>query len=144
MKRKFISVRSLRNCLALLTMLLGASLRVQSRGLGQDSATATELAKQLQRETATAELQVTLAGNLKDFSIAAGEASSQATQRAQQSQVGAVSAAYREALKNSPYDTELHFDLSLALAKPGDSSGAQAERQSAIRLTPNMPKPRNQ
>src|SRR6266436_4151184 len=144
MKRKFISARSLRNWLALGVMLLGASFPVQSRGHGQDSASATELAKQMQREAATAELQVTLAGNLKDFSIAAGAASSQATQRAQQSQIAATAAAYREALKNSPDDAELHFDLSLALAKLGDSSGAQAELQSAVRLDPNMAKARNQ
>ncbi len=125
-------------------MLLAASLRVQSRGHGQDSASAMELAKQMQREAATAELQVTLAGNLKDFSIAAGAASSQATQRAQQSQIAVTAAAYREALKNSPDDAELHFDLSLALAKLGDSSDAQAELQSAIRLDPNMAKARNQ
>jgi len=144
MQRESIGARSLRNWPALGMMLLGASFCVQARGLGQDSATATEQANQMQRETATAELQVTLAGNLKDFSIATGEASTRATQRAQQSQIAATVVAYREALKNSPDDAELHFDLSLALAKLGDSSGAQAELQSAVRLDPNMAKARNQ
>src|SRR5713101_2477271 len=144
MKRRSISARSLGNWLVLLMMFLGACFRMQSRGLEQDSDSAMELAKQMQREAATAELQVTLAGNLKDFSIATGEASTRATQRAQQSQIAATVAAYREALKNSPDDTELHFDLSLALAKLGDSSGAQAELQSAVRLDPNMAKARNQ
>ena len=125
-------------------MLLGTSFRVQSRAHGQDSASAMELAKQMQREAATTELQVTLAGNLKDFSIATGEASSPATHRAQQDQIAAAAAAYRQVLSNSPDDAELHFDLSLALAKLGDSSGAQAELQSAIRLDPNMAKARNQ
>jgi superkiller protein 3 len=144
MKRKSMSARSLRNWLALMMLLSGASFRAQSRGPGQDLASAMELTKQMQREAATAELQVTLAGNLKDFSIATGEVSSQATQRGQKSQVDAVAAAYRESLKKSPDNAELHFDLSLALAKLGDSNGAQAELRSAIRLDPNMAKARNQ
>src|SRR5260370_5457271 len=144
MKRESISARSLRNWLALVMLVSGASFRGQSRGLEQDSVSAKELAEQMQREAATAELQVTLAGNLKDFSIATGEASSQATQRGQKSQVDAVAAAYRESLKKSLDNAALHFDLSLALAKLGDSSGAKAELQSAIRLDPNMAKARNQ
>jgi hypothetical protein len=117
MEQESISTRSLGNCLALLIVLLGASFRVQARGLAQDSASALELAKRMQQEAASAELQVTLAGNLKDFTIATGEVSSDATRRAQQSQVGAAAAAFRGGLKNSPDNAELHFDLSLALAR---------------------------
>src|SRR2546421_5431108 len=69
MEQESISTRSLGNCLALLIVLLGASFRVQARGLAQDSASALELAKRMQQEAASAELQVTLAGNLKDFTI---------------------------------------------------------------------------
>src|SRR5260370_6489599 len=137
MKRKSISARSLGNWLALVMMLLGASFGGPARGHEQDSASVLELTKQMQREAAAAELQVTLAGNLKDFSIATGEVSNQATQRAQQSQARAA-AAYREALTNSPDDAELHFVLSLALAKLGDANGAPVELQSAIRLDPHM------
>src|SRR6267143_1676573 len=144
MKQKSISTRSLGNCLALLIMLLGASFREQARGLEQDSASALELAKQIHQEAASAELQVTLAGNLKDFSIASGEVSSDATRRTQQSQVGAAAASFREALKNSPDNAELHFDLSLALARLGDSGAAQVELDVAIRSDPNMAKAYNQ
>src|SRR5437867_2762152 len=115
MKQESISARSLGTWVALLMMISGASFCAQAYGLGQDSPAAMDLAKQMQREAATAELQVTLAGNLRDFSIAAGEASSEAMRRAQQSQAGAAAAAYREALKNSPDNAELHFELSLAL-----------------------------
>ena len=144
MKQKSISTRSLGNCLALVIMLLGASFRGQARGLEQDSTSALELAKQIHQEAASAELQVTLAGNLKDFTIATGEVSSDATRRAQQSQVGAAAAAFRGGLKNSPDNAELHFDLSLALARLGDSGAAQVELDVAIRSDPNMAKAYNQ
>src|SRR6266481_9569924 len=144
MKQKSISTRSLGNCLALLIVLLGASFRVQARGLTQDSASALELAKQMQQEGASAEIQVTLAGNLKDFSVASGEVSSDATRRAQQSQVGAAAAAFREALKSGSDNAELHFDLSLALARLGDSGAAQVELEVAIRSDPSMAKAYNQ
>jgi tetratricopeptide (TPR) repeat protein len=143
MKQRSISMRPLRNRLALPVILLGAFSRVQARDLGQDLASALELAKQMQREAATAELQVTLAGNLKDFSIATGDVSSDATRRAQQSRFAAASAAFREALKNSPDNAELHFDLSLASAKLGDSGSAREELDTAIRLDPKMAKARN-
>ncbi len=144
MKQKPVSTRPLGNWLVLLMMLLGASLRVQARGLAQDSASALELAKQMHQQAASAELQVTLAGNLKDFSIATGEVSSDTTLRAQQSQVGAAAAAFRDALKSSPDNAELHFDLSLALARLGDSGAAQVELEVAIRSDPSMAKAYNQ
>ncbi len=144
MKQKSISKRFLGNGLALLMTLLGTSFFVQARGLEQDSASALQLANQIQQEAATAELQVTLAGNLKDFSIATGEVSSDATQRVQQSRIGAAAVAFREALKNSPDNAALHFDLSLALAKLGDSGSAREELDAAIRLDPKMAKAYNQ
>jgi tetratricopeptide (TPR) repeat protein len=144
MKQKSISTQTLGNWLTLLVMLLGTAFSVQARGLEQDLASAFELAKQMQQEAATAELQVTLAGNLKDFSIATGGVSSDATQRVQQSRIGAAAVAFREALKNSPDNAELHFDLSLALAKLGDWGAAQRELDDAMRLDPNMAKASNQ
>ena len=143
MKQKSYSRRFLGNWLALVAMLLGPSFRVEARGLEQDSASAFKLAKQMQQEAATAELQVTLAGNLRDFSIATGQVSSGAALRAQQSQVGAAAAAFREALKNSPDNAELHFFLSLTLAKLGDSGSAREELDAAIRLDPKMAKALN-
>jgi tetratricopeptide (TPR) repeat protein len=125
-------------------MLSGTSCLAQARGLELDAGSASELAKKMQQETATAELQVTLDGNLRNFSIATGEASSQAGRFAQQSQVGAAAAAYQEALKKDPGNAELHFDLSLALAKLGDERSAQEELETAIRLDHNLAKARNQ
>jgi tetratricopeptide (TPR) repeat protein len=98
----------------------------------------------MEEEFATAELQVTLVGNLKDFSIATGGASSPASWLARQTQVKAAAVAYREALKNDPDNAELHFNLSLALATLSDADGARRELDTAIRLNPNLAKARNQ
>jgi superkiller protein 3 len=144
MKSKSLSARFFRNQLALLMMLSLAPGLAQARGPEQDRASALEMAKKMQQEAATAELQVTLDGNLKDFSIAAGESSSQASRLPQQSQVSAAVAAYREALKMDPDNAELHFDLSLALAKLCDSHSAQEELETAIRLDRNLAIARNQ
>ena len=144
MKSNYISPQRFRNRLALLMLLSEASCLAGARAPVQDAAALLELAKKMQREAATAELQVTLAGNLKDFSIATEEANSQASRLEQNGQVGAAAAAYRENLKIDPDNAELHFDLSLALAKLGNTSGAKEELESAIRLDHNLAKARNQ
>src|SRR6267378_2521132 len=107
MKSNCISPQRFRNRLALLMLLSEASCLARARAPEQDAAA---LLEQMQREAATAELQVTLAGNLKDFSIATEEAHSQASRLAQNGQVGAAAAAYRESLKIDPDNAELHFD----------------------------------
>src|SRR5229473_2002768 len=144
MKSKSLIALFFRNQLALLMMLSGTQCLAQARGRAQDAASALEMAKKMQQEAATAELQVTLGGNLKDFSIATGGSGGQASRPAQQSQVSAAVAAYREALKIDPDNAELHFDLSLALAKLGDAPSAQEELGAAIRLDRNLAKARNQ
>src|SRR6266849_4460540 len=144
MKSKPIHARFFRNQMAILTMLFGISCLAKTHGLEQATAPALELAKKMEQESATAELQVTLVGDLKDFSIATGGASSPANWLAQQTQVEAAAAAYREALKNDPDNAELHFDLSLALAKLSDAHSARLEVETAIRLNPNLAKARNQ
>src|SRR5437879_5238283 len=112
MKSKSIHARFFRNQLAIVTMLFGASCFAEAPGPGQATTPALELGKEMELESATAELQVTLAGNLKDFSVATGGASSPGSRLAQQAQVEAAAAACREALKNDPDNAELHFDLS--------------------------------
>jgi tetratricopeptide (TPR) repeat protein len=144
MKQKSISARSFRNCLALLIMLLGTSFRGQTHGPEQDAAFGLELAKELQQEAATAELQVTLAGNLKDFSVVTGGVGGQTITGAQQNQVRTAAAAYRESLKNDPGNAELHFDLSLALSELGDADGAREELSTAIQIDRNLAKAHNQ
>src|SRR5258708_2060599 len=144
MKSKSLSARFFRNQRALLMMLSLAPFHAQARGPGQDRASALEMAKKMQQEAATAELQVTLDGNLKDFSIATGESSCQASRLAHESQVSAAVAAYREALKMDPDNAELHFDLSLALAKLRDSRSAREELETAIRLDRNLANGRNE
>ena len=144
MKSNPIRVRFFKNQLALLMMLSGGSCFAGVRAPEQDAATALELAKTMQQEAASAEIQVTLGGDLKDFSIATGGASNQATRGAQKSQVEAAAAAYREELKKDPDNAGLHFDLSLALAKLGDARSAQDELETSIRLDRNLAKARNQ
>src|SRR6266404_4658824 len=133
-----------RSCLALFIMFLGPSFRGQARSHEQDASFSRELAKKLQQEAATAELQVTLAGDLKDFSVATGGIGSQTTLGTQQNQVRAAVAAFRESLKNDPGNAELHFDLSLALSKLGDATAAQEELETAVRLDRHLAKARNQ
>jgi tetratricopeptide (TPR) repeat protein len=144
MKQMCKRARNFGSCPALLIMLLGASFLGQARGLEQNSASAMELAKKLQEESAIAELQVTLAGDLRDFSITTAGGGSQAARHTLQSEAAAAAAAYRDALKKDSASAELHFDLSLALAKLGDAHGAQEEVETAIRLDPNLAKARNQ
>ncbi|HXM98840.1 MAG TPA: tetratricopeptide repeat protein [Candidatus Dormibacteraeota bacterium] len=139
MKSTSLGARWFRNQLALLLVFSGTPCLSRVRGPEQDAAFAMEMAKKMRQEAATVELQVTLGGNLKDFSIATGEPSSQT----QQSQVSAAVAAYREMLKTDPGNAELHFDLSLALAKLRDSRSAREELETAIRLDRNLAKARN-
>src|SRR5437879_3745433 len=84
MKSKSIHARFFRNQLAIVTMLFGASCFAEAPGPGQATTPALELGKEMELESATAELQVTLAGNLKDFSVATGGASSPGSRLAQQ------------------------------------------------------------
>jgi tetratricopeptide (TPR) repeat protein len=144
MKSKSIHARFFRSQMALLTMLFGSSCPAKTSGPEQATAPALELAKKMEQESATVELRATLAGNLKDFSIATGGASRTANWPAQQTQVEAAAAAYREALKNDPGNAELHFDLSLALAKLSDARGARLELETAIRLDRNLATAHNQ
>jgi tetratricopeptide (TPR) repeat protein len=144
MKSKSIHARFFRNQMAILTMLFGTSCFAKASSPEQATAPSLELAKKLEQESATVELQVTLVGNLEDFSIASGGASRPADGLAQQTQVEAAAAAYREALKNDLDNPELHFDLSLALAKLSDAHGARLELETAIRLDRNLAKAHNQ
>jgi tetratricopeptide (TPR) repeat protein len=144
MKSQSIHARFFRNQMAILTMLFGTSCLAKESGPEQATAPALELAKNMEQESSTVELQVTLAGNLKDFSISSDGASRPANWLAQQTQVEAAAAAYREALKNDPDNAELHFDLSLALAKLSDARGARLELETAIRLDRNLAKAHNQ
>jgi len=130
--------------MAILTMLFGSSCPAKTSGPEQATAPALELAKKMEQESATVELRATLAGNLKDFSIATGGDSRTANWPAQQTQVESAAAAYREALKNDPGNAELHFDLSLALAKLSDARGARLELETAIRLDRNLATAHNQ
>ena len=143
MNSSSLSARSFGSRLALLMMFSGASCLAQGSVTGLDAASALELAKKMQQEAATAELQATLDGNLKEFSITTGEVGSQASGLAEQSRVRAAAAIYREALKTDPTNAELHFDLSLALEKLGEAPVAQEELESAVRLDPNLAKARN-
>jgi superkiller protein 3 len=129
--------------LALLIWLSQISCLAWAHCHEQGASATPELARQLQQEAATAELQATLAGNFKDFSVATGGSSSPASQVSPQSQARSAAAADREALKSNPDDAELHFNLSLALAKLGDSGSAREELDAAIRLDPQMAKARN-
>lgn len=128
----------------ILTVLFAISFLAKASGPWQVMDPALEQAKKIEQESATAELQVTLAGNLKDFSIASDGASSPANWPAQQRQVEAAASTFREALKNDPGNAELHFDLSLALTKLSDARGAQVELETALRLDHNLAKARNQ
>jgi tetratricopeptide (TPR) repeat protein len=127
----------------LLLVLSATPCFLQVRAATQDPASAMEMAKKMQQEAASAELQVTLGGNLKDFSITTGESGSPASQLVRQSQVSAAIEVYREMLKTDSGNAELHFDLSLALAKLHDSRGSQEELETAIRLNANLAKARN-
>src|SRR5260370_42636187 len=100
MKSKSIHARFFRSQMAILTMLFGASCLAKTSGPEQATAPALELAEKMEQESATVELQVTLAGNLKDFSIATGGASRTANWSAQQTQVETAAAAHLEARKN--------------------------------------------
>jgi superkiller protein 3 len=144
MKSKSIHARFFRHEIAILAMLFGASCLAEPSGPEQATPPSLELAKKMEQESATVELQVTLAGNLKDFSVATGGASRPANWSAQETQVEAAAAAYREALKNDPDNAELHFDLSLALAKLSDARGARLELETAIRLDRNLATAHNQ
>src|SRR5229473_276254 len=144
MKSKSIHARFFRSQMAILTMLFGSSCPAKTSGPEQATAPALELAKKMEQESATVELRATLAGNLKDFSIATGGDSRTANWPAQQTQVESAAAAYREALKNDPGNAELHFDLSLALAKLSDARGARLELETAIRLDRNLATAHNQ
>ncbi len=94
-----------------------------------------------QQEAGTTELQTTLSGNLKDFSIVIVGRGKQAS-RPSPGQDAAQ--AYREVLKTDPNNAEVHFELSLVLAKLGDSRGAQEQLETAIRLDRHLAKARNQ
>src|SRR5712664_30502 len=144
MKSKSIHARFFRSQMAILTMVFGSSCPAKTSGTEQATAPALELAKKMEQESATVELRATLAGNLKDFSIATGGDSRTANWPAQQTQVESAAAAYREALKNDPGNAELHFDLSLALAKLSDARGARLELETAIRLDRNLATAHNQ
>jgi len=143
MKSKSLDARFFRNHLVILILLFGISSLAKARGPEQAAAPALQLAKRMEQESATAELQVTLAGNLRDFSVATGGASP-GSRLAHRTQVEAAAAAYREALKNDPDNAELHFDLSLALTKLGDARGELRELETALRLDHNLAKARNQ
>src|SRR4029077_448575 len=144
MKQNGNRARNLWSCLALLTLLSGTSIRERSRDPKQDSVSLEELTKELEEESAIAELQVTLAGDLRDFNITTTGGGSQAPRHASQSEVAAAVAAYRDALTKDSASAVLHFDLSLALSKLGDVRGAQEEVETALRLDPTLAKARNQ
>src|SRR5207253_4301777 len=98
MNSSSLSARSFGSRLALLMMFSGASCLAQGSVTGRDAASALELAKQVQQDAATAELQATLRGNLKGVSITTGEVRSPARGLAEQSRVRAAAAIDRDAL----------------------------------------------
>jgi tetratricopeptide (TPR) repeat protein len=51
---------------------------------------------------------------------------------------------YRKAIELNPGDPGMHYNLSLALAKLGDTSGEKEELEKAVKLGPNVPEPHNQ
>lgn len=108
-----------------------------------DSNLVLELVKDLQEKMATVEVKVILGGSSKDFSITNEESTDKPSQIAYQSQLQAAIQSYREALQSNRNNAEWHFNLSLALARLGESRVAMEELQSAIRLDPNMEKARN-
>ncbi len=135
---QFFSVR-----LILLASLSAASCVAQTPRPQPDPSLFLELAKDLQQKSATMEVQVILGGSLKDLRITNEGGIEKGTQLEQQKQVRAAVLAYREALKSDPSNAELHFDLSLALARLSESQVAMQELESAIGLNPNMVKARN-
>jgi tetratricopeptide (TPR) repeat protein len=51
---------------------------------------------------------------------------------------------YRKAIELNPDDPGMHYNLSLALAKLGDTPGEKEELENAVKLGPNVPEPHNQ
>src|SRR5713101_174558 len=113
--------------LLLITFISGLSL-AQTHRQHLDAVPSRAAADAGQQETGTAELQTTLGGNLKDFSIVIVGSGKQASRS---SSGHDAAQAYREVLKTDPNNAEVHFELSLVLAKLGDSRGAQSARNPA-------------
>ncbi len=126
--------------LFLITFISGLSL-AQTHRQHLDAVPSRAAADAGQQEAGTAELQTTLSGNLKDFSIVIVGRGKQASRP---SPGPDAAQAYREVLKTDPNNAEVHFELSLVLAKLGDSRGAQEQLESAIRLDRHLAKARNQ
>jgi len=143
MKSRQLGGLSLISWLILLASLSITRCVAQTSEPRPDSNLILELAKDLLEKTTTVEVQVTLEGNFKDFRIASERSDNKASRLAQQNQARTVAEACREALKSDPNNAELHFDLSLALARLDDSEVAMEELGSAIRLDPNLEKARN-
>src|ERR1700682_5987681 len=143
MRSRSLTARLLSSVLATRIVFSGMLCFAQTHGPAPDTASALELAKMIQQETATAELQVMLGGNPKDFSISNSTSSSSLNWGAQQNRVQTAAATFREALKTDPNNAELHFDLSLALAKLGEAQTAHQELESATRLDPSLSRARN-
>src|SRR6267142_3853187 len=126
--------------LLLITLISSLSL-AHTRRQHLDALPSRAAADAEQQEAGTAELQTTLGGNLKDFSIVIVGSGKQAS-RSTSGQDAAQT--YREALKTDPNNAEVHFELSLVLAKLGDARSAREELESAIRLDRHLAKARNQ
>jgi len=123
--------------IALISALCFADARCQ-RLLAAPSRQAAETEQQ---DVATAELQTTLGGNLKDFTIAMARSSKQGSRSRQDRE---AAEALQGALKSDPNNAEMHFELSQALAAQGDARSAREELETAIRLDRHLAKARNQ
>jgi tetratricopeptide (TPR) repeat protein len=130
--------------LLLLIVYISGSCHAQTRWQQHDTVPSRAAAVAGQSEAESAELQTTLGGNLKDFTVTVGGSGNQANRPGQQSQDRDAAAAYREALKTDPNSAELHFDLSVVQARLGDARSAQEELEIAIRLKRDFAKALNQ
>jgi tetratricopeptide (TPR) repeat protein len=98
-----------------------------------------QFAEALQQKLATVALQVTLAGNLRDFSVQQPESDPIPKQM-----LARYSEEYRQSVDRDPANADLHYRFSLFLVELGDTIGARAELQNAIHLDPNLKRARNQ
>lgn len=95
------------------------------------------------QENATAELRVTLAGNMRDFRVATVGFDNQAN-RSEQESLARDATAYREALKANPNNADLHFKLALVSVRLGHKRVAQDELETVVRLQQSFAKAHNE
>ena len=75
---------------------------------------------------------------------AAGQLNNQANQLLAEGKVQRAADTYREALRLSPNNAQMHYNLSLALDKLGNLSEEQRQLEEAVKLDPNLAVAHNQ